>query len=97
MKTDLLDRIIVTKILSPKYIKINILGAPFRIGQKVTIKNPNNGDDTFEKKFIGQIGTIVFFEYNCGCGQTFPNDPMVGVEFSRGEQCEFWKEEITIL
>ncbi|APY06780.1 hypothetical protein BWZ20_00025 [Winogradskyella sp. J14-2] len=59
----------------------------------LVLSNPNN-DDTFSYKYIGLKGQVKYFDYDCGCGQTYPNDPMIGVEFSNGEVEEFWKEEL---
>jgi hypothetical protein len=81
-------------ILKTKKYNYNIDGAPYKIGQKVKVLNNPNIDDTFDIKFINKTGEIVFFEYDCGCGQTFPKDPMIGVKFSDGSIDEFWKEEL---
>jgi hypothetical protein len=97
METSLLETIIVAHILSPQYIKDNIHGAPFEIGDAIKVNEQNICDSTFENKFIGLEGIIIFFEYNCGCCQSYPNDPMIGVQFPNGEIFEFWKEEITKL
>jgi len=69
--------------------KLNI-----QVGDEVLVlSNPNN-DDTFSGKYIGLKGQVKYFDYDCGCGQSYPNDPMIGVEFSNGEVEEFWKEEL---
>jgi hypothetical protein len=72
----------------------DIDGAPYKIGQKVKVLNNPNKDDTFDMKLVDKTGEIIFFEYDCGCGQTFPTDPMIGVKFSDGSIDEFWKEEL---
>lgn len=59
----------------------------------IVLSNPNN-DDTFAIQYVGLEGRVKYFDYDCGCGQTYPNDPMIGVEFSNGEIEEFWKEEV---
>lgn len=97
MNTKMLDQHITQKILRPKYRKHNIEGAPYRIGDKVIILDNPSKDETFDKKFIGKEGTVEFFEYDCGCGQTYPNDPMIGVQFSNGKVAEFWKDEMAII
>ncbi|KNB60914.1 hypothetical protein [Chryseobacterium sp. Hurlbut01] len=66
----------------------------FCIGDKVLILSNPNKDVTFLNEFSGKKGTIIYFDYNCGCGQAYPNDPMIGVEFNKGEIEEFWKEEV---
>ncbi len=93
MKTHQLDQYITQVILKPQHRYYNIEGAPFNIGDKVIVLN-NPADDTLNKKFIGKKGEVSFFEYDCGCGQTFPNDPMIGVKFDNGRSGEFWKEEL---
>lgn len=47
--------------------------------------------------FIGRSGTVSYLNYDCDCGQCFPGDPMIGVEFGPGETEEFWPEELTIV
>jgi hypothetical protein len=69
-------------------------GAPFKIGE--TVKVVSFCDDTADEEFLGCRGTVIYFEYSCGCGQTFPKDPMIGVQFA-GRTAEFWKEELARL
>lgn len=72
--------------------KLNI-----EIGDMVLIlSNPNN-DDTFSNQYVGRKGLVKYFDYDCGCGQTYPHDPMIGVEFPNGKIEEFWKEEVNRL
>ena len=81
----------------PVFLYYSVLDAPFKIGAKVTtLDNPNN-DETFNKQFSFKTGMIIYFEYECGCGQTFPSDPMIGVKFSDGKIEEFWKEELSLI
>jgi hypothetical protein len=72
----------------------NVEGAPFEIGDKVLVLNNPNNDETFNPIFGLRKGIIVYFEYSCGCGQNFPDDPMIGVEFGNDLIEEFWKEEL---
>jgi len=74
----------------------NLVGAPFKIGDRVTILNNPNNDETFNNQLTFKNGMVVYFEYECGCGQTFPDDPMVGVRFNNGKIEEFWKEEMRL-
>ncbi len=53
-------------------------------------------DDTADPAFLGREGRVLYFEYTCGCGQTYPNDPMIGVKF-RGKAEEFWREELALI
>lgn len=97
MNTKMLDQYITQKILKPQYRRNNIEGAPYKIGNKVIILDNPLKDETFNKRFIGREGAVYFFEYDCGCGQTYPTDPMIGVKFSDGKVAEFWKEEIGLI
>jgi hypothetical protein len=94
MKNEILDHLITTTILKPQYRKYNTEGAPFEIGCKVKILD-GSADSTFDKKYSNKTGWVDFLEYDCGCGQTYPSDPMIGVKFINGEIEEFWKEELT--
>ncbi len=73
----------------------NVAGAPFRIGQRVVINAL--ADDTAETSLLSERGIIEYFEYNCGCGQSFPGDPMIGVRFGGGKIEEFWYEELKLV
>lgn len=54
-------------------------------------------DETFNNRFFNAICEVIYFEYECGCGQTFPEDPMIGIKSSDGEIDEFWKEELELI
>jgi len=69
----------------------DVLGAPFRIGQHVRVVAA--ADETIDTEYIGKVGVVAYFEYTCGCGQGFPDDPMIGVRFGT-KTAEFWKEEL---
>ena len=43
---------------------------------------------------IGVSGHARYLEYDCGSGQTFPGDPMIGVVMPDGTIEEFWFEEL---
>ena len=79
--------------MTTRPIYYNVDGAPVRIGQRVIIAGP--GDETFDAQFIGLHGTVEYLEYDCGCGQTYPMDPMIGVLLDSGQHEEFWKEELS--
>jgi hypothetical protein len=76
---------------APDGIYHDVDGAPFRIGERVRVISLS--DETADSEFLGQQGQVLYFEYSCGCGQTFPNDPMIGIQFSE-QTAEFWKEEL---
>lgn len=97
MNTKVLDSYITRNILKPKPRRIDIDGAPFKIGDTVVILDNPNKDETFNYDFSGRKGVVEHFEYDCGCGQTFPADPMIGVRFSDKKIAEFWKEELSLL
>ena len=76
-------------------IRKNIADAPYKIGDLVKVICA--ADETFDYKCLGSIGEIVHYDYSCYCGQSFPDDPMIGVEFNSREIEEFWKEELITL
>ncbi|ODS32957.1 MAG: hypothetical protein SCARUB_01896 [Candidatus Scalindua rubra] len=96
METKKLDRLI-TKLLNPNYTFKNIKGAPFKISDKVLVLDNPNNDNSFNNEFVGKKGHVFYFEYDCGCGQTFPSDPLIGVKFINKKVGEYWKEEIQLL
>lgn len=69
-------------------------GAPYLIGARVQVVKGT--DETFDKAFLKRVGYVTYFNYNCGCGQTYPHDPMIGVEFPNGVTEEFWREELKL-
>jgi len=81
-------------MMSSRKRRWNIKGAPFKIGQMVEVVKTT--DDACDVRFIGAIGRIVYYDYDCGCGQTYPHDPMIGVRFDGGHVEEFWREELGI-
>lgn len=94
MKTKHLDYLISRFILTRFERHHDVDGAPFLIGDSVLVlENPSN-DDTFDTQFSGLVGTVRYFEYDSGCGQTNPFDPMIGVHFEDAVVGEFWKEEL---
>lgn len=70
----------------------NVRGAPRRIGQSVIVQRV--ADETADHSCLGKHGTVEYFEYSCGCGQTYPHDPMIGVRFADHSLREFWPEEL---
>ena len=76
--------------MNPIYHDVD--GAPVRIGDTVAVCQVL--DCTVDACYIGMAGRIVYLEYECGCGQTYPDDPMIGVRFDDGHIQEFWKEEV---
>jgi len=72
----------------------DVPGAPFRLGQRVRVIDLI--DEMADAEYLGQEGVVVYFEYSCGCGQSYPEDPMIGVRFG-SNTAEFWKEELDLL
>lgn len=76
-------------------VQHDVEGAPVKIGQVVHVTSMEEGDENTEwAGYVGQEGKVVHLEYSCGCGQTYPVDPMIGVQFADGKVHEFWKEEL---
>ena len=70
----------------------DVEGATFRIGERLRIVGSK--DETFDTSYKGRVGSVEYFEYQCGCGQTYPDDPMIGVRFHDDAVEEFWAEEL---
>src|SRR5258707_872230 len=64
-----------------KHIHVDIPGAPYRISTPVRVVQLV--DETGDRRWLGRIGVVKYFDYSCGCGQTYPGDPMIGVESCR--------------
>jgi hypothetical protein len=78
--------------VGPRPIYVDVKGAPFKMGERVRVTDST--DETFDRSFKGRIGIVEYLEYQCGCGQSYPDDPMIGVRFQRGQVEEFWAEEL---
>lgn len=63
-----------------------------KIGQTVRVVSLT--DETGDKGCLGKSGKVTHFDYDCGCGQSYPDDPMIEVQFDDGKIEEFWKEEL---
>ncbi len=97
MTIEQLDYYISNFILDKNPIEHNVEGAPFKIGQRVRILNNPSNDETFDKRFANKVGEIKYFEYESGCGQTFPSDPMISVQLNNGKRDGFWHEELELV
>ena len=80
-----------TTLIKRKVVS-TVCGAPFCIGQKVKVIR--RIDDTISSNFIRRKGMVTYFDFTCGCGQSYPNDPMIGVLFPNKAIEEFWHEEL---
>ncbi len=70
----------------------HVPGAPYQVGDCVVIVCVC--DDTVPEENIGKHGEVIYLEYSCGSGQTYPGDPMIGVRLETGAIEEFWIEEL---
>jgi hypothetical protein len=80
--------------VSAKPIREPVAGAPFQPGDRVIVVDAIDEDVHDVSALVGRSGDVDYLEYSCGCGQSFPDDPMVGVEFADGVHEEFWSQEI---
>lgn len=64
------------------------------IGTRVTVVAAIDVGIHDVRPFIGRAGVVDHLDYDCGCGQTYPDDPMIGVTFDDGAAEEFWSEEL---
>ncbi len=97
MKSEIKKYTIESIAMPPTSLAYNIEGAPFKIGDMVMVLNNPNNDSTFDINYSSKIGEVVYYEFDCGCGQTFPDNPMIGVNFKNKKNEEFWKEELCLL
>ena len=63
-------------------VRANVPGAPFQPGASVCVLSAEDVDVHDVSRFIGAHGVVEYLEYSCGCGQQYPDDPMIGVLFS---------------
>jgi hypothetical protein len=77
-------------------IRVFTPGAPYQPGVEVVVvaSAEVKGSLTDVSGYIGRRGTVEHLEYSCGCGQHYPDDPMIGVRFLEGDLYEFWFEEL---
>lgn len=71
-------------------------GSPYQPDDLVVVAEVVDKDVCDLSEFVGRTGVVVHLEYECGCGQHYPDDPMVGVTFDDGQLVEFWKEELIV-
>jgi len=79
--------------LNAKPIYDRVEGSPFQPGDHVMVVSATDSEIHDISEYIGSTGVVVYLEYSCGSGQTYPNDPMIGVSLS-GVVEEFWSEEL---
>lgn len=76
-----------------------VAGAPYQPTDsvRVVMSAEQKGTLTDVSDFIGRTGVVEYLEYSCGCGQRYPDDPMIAVRFADGALQEFWREELAPL
>lgn len=81
-----------------KPVRVHTHGAPYQVGDfvevvtRIDVELEDPDDET--PSHIGRAGAVAYLEYSCGCGQTYPTDPMIAVRFPEGDMEEFWREEL---
>lgn len=73
-------------------------GSPYKPGDLVTVAAAIEREVHDVSHLLGRQGWVAYLEYDCGCGQSRPEDPMVGVAFAGDDAFleEFWKEELRL-
>lgn len=89
------DRILISVVRSnAKPIYDRVEGSPFQPGGIVKVVSATDLELYDVSKYIGRTGVVKYLEYSCGSGQTYPGDPMIGVDLGEGILEEFWSEEL---
>lgn len=84
--------------INPQHSKLfmdNVEGAPFKIGDEVTILDNPEHDETFAVEFSGLLGKVIGLDYSGAVGQVYPEDPLMRVRTLKGTE-SFWKEELKL-
>lgn len=77
-----------------RVIRHHVEGAPIQVGTPVIVGL--SLDDTFDRSFVGREGVVVHLNYEGDTGQTFPDDPLIGVRFPDNQEEAFWREELLL-
>lgn len=76
-----------------KRIYDRVEGSPYQPGQLVEFIGGN--DSTVNEHLeVGARGIVLYLEYSCGSGQHYPDDPMIGIQFTCGLIEECWADEL---
>jgi hypothetical protein len=75
-------------------ITICVPGSPFQPRDIVRVVDTVDIEVHDVRKHLGRLGLVVHLEYSCGCGQSYPDYPAIGVKFANGQTEEFWPEEV---
>ncbi len=68
-------------------------GSPYQPGDLARVVRIIDSDSPSAEPFVGRSGRVVYLEYSCGCGQSYPGDPMIGIDFGDRTE-EFWPVEL---
>lgn len=74
----------------------HIDGAPVQRGDTVRVIQAIDRHVHDVAAHVGYVGVVEYLEYSCGCGQHFPDSPMIGVRLEEVLE-EFWPEEVALL
>lgn len=78
--------------MNARPIRERVEGAPYQPGDAVQVVRVI--DATTTRDNIGRRGRVEYLEYSCGSGQSYPTDPMIGVDLGAAGREEFWREEL---
>lgn len=79
-----------------KPVREPVEGAPFQPGQVVVVVGVNDASVDNPEAWTGQVCVVDYLEYSCGCGQSYPDWPMIGVRSGDGRGEEFWPDELRL-
>ncbi len=80
--------------LGAKPIFDRVEGSPYQPGDLVRVVKVIDQEVLDLSALVGLQGEVLYLEYSCGSGQTYPGDPMIGVRLEGGVEQEFWPEEL---
>lgn len=72
----------------------HVPGSPCQPYDSVRVKRTIDGEVMDLSHHVGKAGIVLYLEYECGSGQQYPGDPMVGVLLEDFTVEEFWAEEL---
>lgn len=67
----------------------HVAGAPYQTGERVRVVCATSWHVHDAAHFYGRSGVVEYLDYDCGCSQTFPTDPVIVVSFSHGARGTF--------
>jgi hypothetical protein len=90
---------VIASVLRPSPIRTAVPGAPYQPGDVVRVTGSCDevGEEVGIGMLVGRVGVVEYLEYECGSGQHYPDDPMVGVRFDGGEVRELWRDELELV